>query len=102
MVVGRVSRNREEANLRVVGGFNFLLAISCKAERHLHVGLAAAQPDIADQHVVEFQRLKTADLDGVGACCWWRLNLHLPAAIRPGYTGNDLARNLDANLVARF
>src|ERR1035437_4060233 len=102
MAVGRGRHTREEADLGVVGGFYFLLAILCKAERHPHVGLASTQADIANQHVVKFRGLMTADLDRVRAACSRRLNLYLPAAIRPGYAGCGLACNLHANLVARF
>ena len=102
VVVGRVRRNREEADLRVVGGLDFLIAISCRAERHLHVGLASTQPDISNQHVVKFDSFMTGDLDRVRAAHSRRLNLHLPAAIRPSYAGCVLACNFDPNLVARF
>ena len=46
----------------IVGSLDFLFAIAHAAEPHLHIGLTAAQPDISDQHIVEFDRLMPFDL----------------------------------------
>ena len=81
MPVGRMSLHGEKANLRVVGRLHFFRSVARELERQLHVGLAAAQPDVADQDVVQFHGFVAGDPDGVRAAGGRRLNLHLPAAV---------------------
>jgi hypothetical protein len=64
--------------------------------------LAATQPDIPNQHIVEFHGLRTADLNGVRSSGSRRLNLHLPAAVDSRDRGCVFARNLNPDFVARF
>ena len=59
-MIRRVRRNGEEANLRIIGSPDFFLTITRCAKAYLHVGLSSAQPDVTDQHIVEFYRVITA------------------------------------------
>src|SRR5581483_8507423 len=102
MVIGGARRYREKSYLRIIGRFDFLLAISRHGKRHLHVRLASAQPYVADQHVMQLNTLMTADLDRVRSPDGWRLKFDLPAAIRSSYAGCVLARDFDPHLVPRI
>ena len=102
MPVDRMPLHGEKPYLRVVGRLHIFRPVARKLERQAHVGLAAAQPYVADQDVAQFHGLMAGDLDGVRAACGRRLNRHLPAAVgsRDGRCG--LLANLYLNVVARF
>ena len=73
------------------GGFRLAVhavpVLAAAEDRHLHVGLAAAQPDFADQHVPEDDRGRTlfpGNCHGVGAAGFHFREDRLPFALRVG------------------
>src|SRR5690348_3549402 len=101
MVIRRMSRDREEANLRVISGFNFLFSVARGAERHSHIGLSTAKPNISDQYVVEFYSFSTArDLYCVRPTRRRRLNLYLPASVVSRCSSFGFISNIDSHLFA--
>src|SRR4030095_16078559 len=71
-----------EADLRVVRRFDFLSAVARSWQTELHVGLTAAEPDVAHKNFTKRDGLKTGDFDSVGAARWGRCDFYLPAALR--------------------
>src|SRR3954471_12365698 len=53
--------NNEEPDFRMVGGIDFLRGISHLADAHFHVGLAATEPDITDENLVQLDLLWAID-----------------------------------------
>jgi hypothetical protein len=74
-------RHAQVAQLRVLRRGDFLGAGVGGRERPLHVGLAAQQPDVADQYVVQHHGLVALDEQAVRPAGRQRGQLHPPAAI---------------------
>jgi len=66
----------------------------------VHVGLPAAEPDIADQDVVEFDRLMAFDGQGVGTACGRWLKLRLPTMVGAGDGGGGFTGDFNGDVVA--
>lgn len=82
-----------EANLRMVRRFDFIGAISRSPKAKLHVGLSAAQPNVAHQNFMQLHRWRPINVDGVGSAGCGGLNRCLPATVRTrhrlrGVSGN--------------
>ena len=75
-----------------------------RPHRHFHVGLAAAQPDFADQHVVDRNRLIISldDQRAVLRARRQRRQFHHPLTIRIRLARHVLARKTNGNLLARL
>ena len=100
--VGRVLAHGEEADLWEVRCLCVLRSCLRLAQSKLHVGVAAAQPDVAHQDVVQRHRLLAGDRHRVGASGGRRIDLRLPAMICPRDGGRGVARDLHLHLVARI
>jgi hypothetical protein len=98
-VVGGLALDGEEANLGIVGGLDFVVGIFGELERQAHVGLPAAEPDVANENVVQFYGLMAGDLDDVGSAGRGRLDADLPAAVGAGRAGCGVFCDLNADLV---
>ena len=81
MVVGRMFGHREKADLRIIRSLHFIRAVPHTTQLELHVGLAAAEPNIAHQNVVKLETLTAGDCDRIGAAGGRRLNLYLPPVV---------------------
>ena len=92
----------EEANVGVVGRLDFFICVLGEPKRQAHVRLATAEPDIADEDVVQFNRLMTADGYGIRAASRRRLNSDDPAAICAGSAGCCVRADLHADIVSRI
>src|SRR5579862_151412 len=99
-MVCRASEDFEEAYLGIIGSFNFFVGVFHRPERQAHVRLAATQPYIAYEHVVQFNRLFAAYLDRVWTAGRRRIDLDLPAAIFPGRAGCGLFADFDAYFIS--
>src|SRR6185503_2311380 len=101
-MVGGMSLNAEEANVRIVRCLDFVIGILRKSQRQAHVGLAAADPDISNKHIVQLDSLVSGYLHRVRAAGSRRLNLHLPAMISALNAGCAVIGNLDLHFVTRI
>src|SRR6185437_15036371 len=99
-VVGRTLGNGKEADVGQVGfGGVFGTGLGL-AQAELHVGLAAAEPDIADGDVFDGSGLVLAgDGHRIRATHRRRIDLRLPAAVRAGHRGGGFPGDLHFDLV---
>ena len=90
----------EETDLGIIRRLHFIGAVERTAQLEFHVGLAAAEPHIADQNIVKLDTLTASDFEGVWAAGRRRLNLYLPAVIGGGDSRCRAAANRHLDLVA--
>ena len=64
-MIGGVTLDGEEADVGVVGRLDFVVGVFGEPERQAHVRLAAAEPDVADENVVQLDGLMAGDLHGI-------------------------------------
>ena len=91
----------EEADLGIICSLHFFGAVQRTAQLEFHIGLAAAEPHVADQNIVKLDSLTTGDFNRVWAAGWRRLNLYLPAVIGGGNSRCRAAPNRHLDPVAR-
>ena len=106
-VVLRVERgdalHREQADARMVGGRDLLVGVLRLAHLPLHVRLARADPDLADEHVGEaLRRGRAGDHELVRAARRFRRQRDAPAAVTAGGRRDALRAQADLDaLVGR-
>ena len=49
-----VTRNVEQADVRIIGGIDFLLRVGALGDLPFHVGLSRTNPGLTDEYVFEF------------------------------------------------
>ena len=85
--------NRDVPNLRIVGGEFLQLWVFGAVDAPLHVGLSGANPDFADQNVLELKAVFSFDFERVRASGRERIQVNFPSTIRFGAGGVALAGN---------
>jgi hypothetical protein len=73
------------------GGVLNVCAVGEAGERHLHVGLAGGEPEIADEDVVELDGVRAADDESEGAASGLRGKVDAPTADVVGGCGGGEA-----------
>ena len=94
----------EEAKIGMIGGGDFRLAIFNARNLELHVRLTGAEPDFADQHVVDNEGRDRLSPSGQGmrAARRERRELGEPFAVGPGGCHGAISGEFDRDLSARF
>jgi hypothetical protein len=78
---GHLCWNDCKSDLRMVGGSNFCLSVGRTHHTKLHIGLATANPDISNEHVIQNALVWAVNRDFVRSTDFRRLNFHRPLAI---------------------
>ena len=95
-------RHEEQANLRVLGLSDLPKAVGRGPHAPLHVRLARADPDLADQDVVQRKRVGSLDRHLVGAAGLHLGKLDLPLAALVGCRLLVVSRERHGDLLTRF
>ena len=92
----------EQADGGIVRRFSRGLAVRRAVQRPLHVGLARAQPDFADQHVLDEVLLSGADPQRIGTARGTRRQPNHPTAVVVGAGLDPLVAELDQDQLVRL
>ena len=89
----------DEADFWELGGFGFEVAVVGLADFPLHVGLAGANPDFADEHILYGQLILAGDGERVRPADGERVERDLPFAFVVGLGGVPLAGDRDDHVL---
>jgi len=78
---GRLVRDGEHPELRVIGGGRLFGRRRGTLEAESHVGLSRADPDFTHKDIVDRYRVFALDRQGKRAACFVRLEMHHPLAV---------------------
>ena len=104
VVLGRLGADvghGDQADLREVGGQPLQVGVVGVVDVPLHVRLARADPDLADEHVVDLDLVLALDRQRVRPPGGHRVELHRPFLVVAGLGGLGLAVDGDGDLLAR-
>ena len=76
--------------------------VEAETDAHFHIRLPRAEPDFADEHVLQFNAIGACHRQHMGATGlgWWQF--HLPLALCIGTGTVDLTKKFDDDLLARL
>jgi hypothetical protein len=84
----------------MIGPADFVRSVARSRQAQFHIGLAAAKPNVTDEHFAQFDVLQSVNRQDVGTPGGRRLDACLPAAISAGYRPGLVPGNFDVDHVS--
>ena len=86
----------------MIGSGDFRFWVEAEPDAHFHIRLPRAEPNLADEHVLQFNAVGTCYCQRIGATSFGRWQFHLPLTLCIGAGTGDLAEKFDADLFPRL